>query len=446
MKTKIYFMLLVFASVLSITGCSDQSTITGTGFSSTSPPASSFDARYAIDWMDVAYRIIADQNPAPPPPSRFYSYCCVALYECVLPGMPNHVSLSGQLNEMPPMPIPEIGKAYDWPSVITGAMPVVMRGSIDTLYLPSVSLINSTYTAKYQERVNAVGQEIVERSVAYGELIGRKISEWASTDRFRETRTMRYVTPPRSQNPANWVPCNPGDSACEPYWGTLRTFVLRSPEDIPMPINVPFSTESNSLFYKEADEIRKAGEHLTVEQKQIANFWNDKIRTGTPSGHWISIINQVAPQLGLRLDRVIEVYTFTGIAIHDAFIYCWYNKYKYNLLRPETYIQDYIDPNWYPFILSPAFPEYPSGHSVLSGAVSEVLTSVLGTVSFTDRTHNYIGFPERHFNSFNDAANEAGFSRLYGGIHFRAAIERGLDIGRMLGRYIMARVHLQYAP
>ena len=445
MKIKTIFLLLVFASAVLLNSCSDQNTITGVN-NTISPPASSFDGHYAITWMDVAYRIIADQNPAPPPPSRFYSYCCVAIYQCVLHGMTMHYSLSGQLNAMPEMPIPDPYKIYDWPAVINGAMPIVMRGSIDTLYIPSVGLVNSTYNSIYQERVNAVGQEITDRSIAYGEAIGRKISEWASTDGFRETRTMHYVTPPRTQNPANWAPCNPGDSACEPYWGTLRPFVLRSPEDIPFQSNVPFSTESNSEFYKEAEELVEVSHHLTLEEKQIANYWNDKIRTGTPSGHWISIINQVAPQIGLRLDRLAEVYAMEGIAIHDAFIYCWYNKYKYNLLRPETYIQDYINPNWYPYILTPAFPEYPSGHSVLSGAVSEVLTNMLGNVSFTDRTHTYIGFSPRHFNSFNDAANEAGFSRLYGGIHFRAAIVRGLDIGRVVGRYIMGRVHLKYSP
>lgn len=444
MKTKIFKYCLIMVSAVLISSCSNDSTVTGSV--STSPEASTFSSSYATIWMDVAYRIIADQNPTPPPPTRFYSYCSVALYECVRPGMPMHISLSGQLNEMPAMPQIDMTKAYDWPSVIAGCMPIVMRGSIDTLYVPSVSLINLTYTQVYNERVTAVGQEIVDRSVAYGQSIGTKISEWASTDRFRETRHMTYVAPPRSQNPANWAPCNPGETAIEPYWGTLRPFVFSSPEDIPFQPNIPFSTASNSDFYRQAQELVDSSRHLSIEEKQIANFWNDKIRTGTPSGHWISIINQVAPQLGLNLARVAEVFAYAGIVIHDSFIFCWHYKYKYNLLRPQTYIQDYIDPNWYPYIITPAFPEYPSGHSTLSGGVSEVLTSMLGTVSFTDRTHNYIGYPERHFNSFNDAATEAGFSRLYGGIHYRAAIVRGLDVGRVIARYIMGRVHLTNTP
>lgn len=444
MKIKIYFLSIIVSFVIFLNSCSDQSVITGV--SSNSNQTSSFDASHAIDWMDVAYRIIADQNPNPPPPSRFYAYCCIAMYECVRHGMPMHLSLSGQLNQMPQMPLPEPNQQYDWPSVITGAMPIVMEGSIDTLYQPSLSLINSTYNEKYSERVNAVGQEIVDRSISYGESIGRKISGWAAADRFEETRNMTYVPPPRTLNPANWEPCNPGDSAIEPYWGTLRMFVFNSPEEIPMPPPVPFSSNSGSQFYNEAEEIKLARENLTIEQKQIANFWNDKQRTGTPSGHWISIINQVIPVLGLKLDRAVEAYAITAVAMADAFIYCWYYKYKFNLLRPETYIQDYMNPDWYPFLLSPAFPEYPSGHSVQSGSASEVLTKMFGTVSFTDRTHNYIGYPERHFNSFYEASNEAGFSRKYGGIHYKTAIEKGLSQGRLLGRYIMERMQLRYAP
>jgi hypothetical protein len=444
MKLKLYFLLFIFSSLFIFNSCSEQSVITGV--SNNPNQTSNFSADHAIVWMDVAYRIIADQDPNPPPPSRFYAYCCIAMYECVRPGMPMHLSLSGQLNQMPQMPLPEPNQQYDWPSVITGAMPVVMEGSIDTLFQPSISLINSTYDEQYIQRVNAVGQEIVDRSIAYGELIGQRISEWAAADRFEETRNMRYTAPPRTQNPANWEPCNPGDSAIEPYWGTLRMFVFNSPEDLPMLPPPPFSASTNSQFYAEAEEVRIAKENLTIEQKQIANFWNDKVRTGTPSGHWISIINQVIPILGLKLDKAVEVYALTAIAMADAFIYCWHYKYKFNLLRPETYIQDYMDPNWYPFLLTPAFPEYPSGHSVQSGAASEILTRMLGTVSFTDRTHNYIGYPERHFNSFYDASNEAGYSRKYGGIHYRTAIELGLSQGRLLGKYISERIRLRYTP
>lgn len=446
MKTKISVLLVILASVVFINSCSNDSTITSSSYSNQTL-ASSLSGSYASVWMDVAYRIIADQlRDSPPPPSRFYTYCCVALYECVLPGMPMHYSLSGQLNQMPPMPKPDPTKQYDLPSIISGAMPVVMAGTIDTLFVPSVNLINETYDQIHNERIQAVGQEVVDRSEAYGREIGHKIVEWSATDHFRETRTMTYNAPPRSLNPAYWTPMNPGDHPVEPYWGTLRMYALNSPEDITIPANVPFSTEPSSLFYTQANEVRNTKLNLTIEQKQIANFWNDKIRTGTPSGHWISIMNQTVQLLNLKLDKAVEMYALVGIAMGDAFIYCWYYKYKFNLLRPETYIHDYIDPNWHPYLLTPSFPEYPSGHSVTSGAASEVLTSLFGTVSFTDITHNGIGYAPRHFNSFNDAAHEAGFSRIFGGIHYRAAIEIGLDQGRQLGRNIMEKIHLKYTP
>lgn len=443
MKTKIFVLLVILASVVYFNSCSNDSTVTGLSNSNISE-ASTLSGNYASIWMDVAYRIIADQlRDSPPPPSRFYTYCCITLYECVLPGMPMHYSLSGQLNQMPVMPRPDPMKQYDLPSILAGAMPVVMAGTIDTLFIPSISLINQTHDQIHSERVQAAGQDVVDRSEALGVAIANKIVEWSSTDRFRETRTMTYNAPPRSLNPANWAPMNPGDHPVEPYWGTLRMFTLNSPEDITIPANVPFSTNPNSVFYTQANEVRNTRLNLTIEQKQIANFWNDKVRTGTPSGHWISIMNQMVHQLNLKLDKAAEMYALVGIVMSDAFIYCWYNKYKYNLLRPETYIHDYIDPNWHPFLLTPSFPEYPSGHSVTSGAASEVLTSLFGIVSFTDMTHSGIGYPPRHFNSFNDAAHEAGFSRIYGGIHYRAAIEIGLDQGRQLARHMLETIHLK---
>jgi len=118
---------------------------------------------------------------------------------------------------------------------------------------------------------------------------------------------------------------------------------------------------------------------------------------------------------------------------------CWRVKYEYDLLRPVTYIQRLIDPKWRPLLITPPFPEYPSGHSSQSGAAATVLNGFFGeNFAFTDRTHEKDGLPPRSFPSFWAAAEEAALSRLYGGIHFRAAIARGLDQGRCVGARVIA--------
>src|SRR4030095_13645120 len=244
-----------------------------------------------------------------------------------------------------------------------------------------------------------------------------------------------------SLNPANWEPINPGDQPNEPYWGTLRPFIVQNPEDFY--IDHPgFSTNPASQFYRDAAELVTVSHNLTLEQKKIAVFWNDKVRTGTPSGHWISIMSQIAIILNLKLDRVAEMYALMGPAMADGFIVCWNAKYHFNILRPQSYIRDYIDPNWNPYLITPSFPSYPSGHSTMSAACAEIMTHLFGNVQFTDYTHQVIGYLPRSFNTFNQAAEEAAFSRIYGGIHYRFDTELGLEAGHNLGRYILSHIHL----
>ena len=122
-----------------------------------------------------------------------------------------------------------------------------------------------------------------------------------------------------------------------------------------------------------------------------------------------------------------------GVALHDAFLCCWTWKYRYQLIRPVSYVRDHIDPDWNTLVNTPQFPEYTSGHSVGSGAAGLVLTSLLGTFGFTDATGLSRNLPARAFTSFDHAVEEAAVSRLYGGIHYPMGIEHGIEQGRGSG-------------
>ncbi|MGH2767146.1 MAG: vanadium-dependent haloperoxidase [Actinomycetota bacterium] len=183
--------------------------------------------------------------------------------------------------------------------------------------------------------------------------------------------------------------------------------------------HTPYSEDPSSAFFLEALEVFETVNHLTPEQDTIARFWSDDPgTTSTPPGHSVSMTTQVLREVGVGLDVAAEAYARVGLAVGDAFIACWNVKYRYNLLRPVTYIQRRIDPTWSSLLRTPPFPEYTSGHSIQSGAWAQVMTDLFGTMAFTDHTNDDRGFEPRSFSSFFEAAREAAISRLYGGHPF----------------------------
>jgi hypothetical protein len=161
----------------------------------------------------------------------------------------------------------------------------------------------------------------------------------------------------------------------------------------------------------------------------------------SPGGHWVHITAQVLEGQEATTLESADTFAKVCIAIADAFISCWDEKYRSSLTRPETFINKYIDPDWKPILQTPAFPEHTSGHSVASTSAATILTSLYGDeFSFIDSTEVPFGLPTRHFRSFYEASNEAALSRLYGGIHYRPAIDKGVEQGRNVGLYVISTV------
>jgi hypothetical protein len=246
--------------------------------------------------------------------------------------------------------------------------------------------------------------------------------------------------------PGAWKPTPPGfnTNPLQPCWGMIRPMILSSGEECPPPGHPQYSTHTASDFYASAVEVYNVGRSLTTEQKTIANYWADNPgATGTPPGHWIAIVSQSARNSGASLMVAAEAYARVGIAVHDAFIRCWAAKYFYNLQRPVTYINENIDAEWRPYIDTPPFPTYTSGHSTQSAA-ARALTQMFGITGFTDTTHSdhELSPPQepRSFDSFNEAAAEAAVSRLYGGIHFTFDNDDGLVSGHCIADKIRDRV------
>jgi hypothetical protein len=444
MKKSLQSGLISFAVLFLLISCNSENTISPPP-EINSVPATQLTSGMAVEWVKLSYEIVKFQDIPAPTCSRYYGYIGVTIYEAVHKGIPNHKSLAGQLNEMPQMPQPS-NEEYDWLSVMIGALNVVSRELLIDPHSYSLGLIDELYDRQIQERKDSVGNDITERSLSYGKQIGEAIVLWAGSDNFDAAHSLPYTAPPRTENPANWEPTAPGADFIEPYLGQNRTFSMPSSDYCFVPLGIQFDTVPGSFFYLDGMEVLEKSQTLTQDERNISLFWEDKTGTGQPPGHWMSITNNMVTRFNLNLAEAAKLYALMGASTRDAFISAWESKLRINLLRPKTYIRHYLgQPNWNEFINTPPWPDYTSGHSVGSGAASTILTYVLGdNIQFVDSTHeNQPGRRNRTFNSFYHAAEESAWSRLYGGIHFRRAIEHGVQQGRLVAQVVLGNIKFE---
>ncbi|MEZ4616755.1 MAG: FG-GAP-like repeat-containing protein [Caldilineaceae bacterium] len=405
------------------------------------------DALLATAWFDL-YLELVETTPGftPPVAARAIGYGGVTLYEALVPGLPGYQSLVGQLNGLTSLPTPQPELRYHWPTVANSAMANITRmlfTNTTTANKSAIALLELQLTERYRPLLDAA---TFNRSTQYGRAVAVAIYGWSVTDGGHEGELHNFPdghTPPVGSG--LWESTPPGYAAAlQPYWGNNRPMALRLDHGCVAVPPTPYSEDPNSAFYALAQEVYDTVRLLTPEQHIIARFWaDDPGTTPTPPGHSLSVTTQLLRQTDASLALAAETYARVGIALNDAFIGCWQTKYQYNRIRPITFIHRQIDPTWNDPdvtdpVITPPFPEYTSGHSVQSGAVAEVLTSLFGTVTFTDHTHTSRGLLPRTYRSFWAMANEAAISRLYGGIHYRDAIEEGLVQGQCIGQQVVA--------
>jgi len=389
---------------------------------------------------------------SPPVASRIYAYPSIAAYEVAIHGENTYQSLVGQLNELEALPQPEEGKTYCYPLASIHAFLTV-----GTEFIFSVDSITAFQDKIYGEfKALKMPKAVYEASIDYGNEMAQAIIAWAKKDKYNETRT--YPKFSVLDEPARWQPTPPDYmDGIEPHWREIRPFVIDSAQQFTPPPPTPYDLNEKSLFYQELIEVYTALDEDKEERLAIAKFWdcNPYVshHTGhvmfatkkiTPGGHWIGITKLACEKKQTNFMETLEAYTFTSIALADAFISCWDEKYRSNLIRPETVINRHLDEDWAPALQTPPFPEYTSGHSVISRAAAIALTSIFGeNFSFDDTTEEEYGLPMRSFTSFKNASEEAAVSRLYGGIHYRPAIDNGVKQGEEVGDFIVAHLKMK---
>jgi hypothetical protein len=272
----------------------------------------------------------------------------------------------------------------------------------------------------------------------------------ASTDNYKETRNYTQFTP--SADEGKWKTTSPDYApAIEPNWNKIRPFYLDSASQFTPERPTTFDVNEGSTFYSETAFVKNTVDSIDDNKKEIANFWDCNpnishhhghmmyfLQKISPGGHWIHIGLQALEQKNVPLIEAAYNMALLATSINDAFIACWDEKYRSNYIRPETVIKQEMDKNWEPILQTPPFPEYPSGHSVVSATSATILTKIYGApFAFTDSTEKAFGLPIRSFNSFREASDEAAISRLYGGIHFMPAIKNGVEMGNKVGDFIL---------
>jgi hypothetical protein len=406
--------------------------------------------------VDKVTDIMVHDIFSPPVASRIYVYPNIAAYEIMVKENNAYQSLAGQIHGLKPINITD-----------TANVNYKLAALIAHMDISKELIFSEEKMLSYSDSLYAVWKKQnhaeFEASKKYGLQVAETIKEWYDGDNYKQTRTMPKFTVD-TDDPSRWQPTPPAYmDGIEPHWNKIRTLVIDSASQFKPVPPPPFSMEESSAFYKELKEVYDISQKITAngddsEEVAIAQFWDCNpyvsVTRGhlmfatkkiTPGAHWIGICKIACKKTDADVAKTIFAYTKTAIAIADAFISCWDEKYRSNLIRPETLINEYIDEEWKPILQTPPFPEYTSGHSVVSGAASEALSSIFGdNFAFDDDTEIRYGLGIRSFSSFKKAADEAAISRMYGGIHYRAAVEIGVKQGRDLGNFINENLQMNH--
>ena len=453
--------------------------------------APSADPQLVAQWLRTSLSFVRSERLGPPVASRISAYSAIALYEGYAADARSSLrSLAGQLNGLPSLPAPTGGAVLDGATVAAEAERVVLDSLFRDGLASTKRTIDSLSAAQIAAREAAgVRGDARTRALAHGRLLGHAILAWAATDSFFATRgrpwapsgkreewtntadvsqfvpqvlsgqsdVVQFANPnvhedveratnkgtftnrPKPEGATTLPAFNPVKPT-EPYWGVLRPFVITTGTDCVPPPPPPYSEKPGTPFYRMAQEFYDSMKTLTPEKKQIALFWADNpVATGTPGFHWISVVNLMIARRHLSVDEALTVHALTAIAIADAFIAIWHEKYRTKVVRPVMFVQRVFDPKFQTVIPTPPFPEYTSGHSVQSGAAIDVLIAHLGdTIAYIDSTQVDIGQPPRPFASFSAARDEVAISRVYAGVHYVPAVTDGLKQGQCIAQKVNA--------
>ncbi len=395
--------------------------------------------------------IIVTDIFTPPVASRVYVYPLLAAYEAGKFSQANASSITGQLKGFDKMPTPEAGKEYDF---AVAAIKALCATAPKVVF--SVKDLANFETQTLEELKSRSSEEVFNRSIAFGQSVSDAVIKCLVMDNYKETRGMERFDVKNTLG--RWVPTPPDYAdGVEPHWAKMKPMLMDSASQCRAAVAAPYSEDKKSAFWKEVLEVHEISKNLTEERENIITFWDDnpfvsrhkghlmfQDKKMTPGGHWLAICQTFLKDRKVGFYESLKAYALTSLALYEAFIACWEEKYRSARVRPETVISAKIEKEWHPHLVTPPFPSYTSGHSTVSAAAAEVLTHLFGdNQAYTDETEKEYGLPVRSFKSFREAALEASISRVYAGIHYRSDCEKGNEQGVKVGKLVVGKLKFQ---
>ncbi|THH42099.1 phosphoesterase [Neolewinella litorea] len=412
------------------------------------------DSEVATSWAELSLDLTkGTPGNTPTYASRCLGYFGLTMYESVVPGDPDYRTLAGQLSGLPTLPSPDPGVEYHWPLSLSAGQATILRALYNHTSDANKARIDSleAAVADYYSR-EGVTEEVAARSGDFGRSVAKAIFHWSQSDGGHRAYLRNFEKDMVHPDfPGAWKPPLFAQSfshhPLHPRWGTNRPFVPANYQMDP-PDFIPYDTVPGSPYYEQFRRVYEKDLTLTEAEKEAALWWgDDPDETFTPPGHSYYLATEVLKSQNPSLMVCAETYARTGMAVADAFINCWKWKFAFFSERPNTFIPQFIDPEWESFWPDPPFPAFPSGHAIQAAAASTVLQDLYGNnVPVTDRAHEGrerdhirdVGFPVRQFERLSDIARETADSRFYGGIHTPQDNDQGLKKGAEIGQNINA--------
>ncbi|GAA4106439.1 hypothetical protein GCM10022393_00840 [Aquimarina addita] len=417
------------------------------------PEVSRSNSNLIIEWSDMLLELDRQATGMRPnATARALAYIHLATYETVVVNMNGYTSNSARLDGLT---INRAPRNIDPLIALNACYARVLDHFIYNVPENSSRAIRGLEVRKERELSSRLSRRLVQDSKRWGQYIASTIIDYSKTDIAAEEQIL--APQPTSYEPpvgaGFWTYSAAQERALFPYWSEVRTFVISPEETTSVPPVDQYSAAPESGYYQQMLEVYDVSTKAAAENNDdlwIAEFWSDDVEglMMSPPGRQISIASQIIDEYNLDLQESLVLLLKLGFSLNDAAVSTWDDKYKYMVMRPNVYIQEYINAdyqtNLFKFIYwpNPSFPGYPSGHSSFASAAAGLFIDLVGDATdFTDNSHKgtteFLGTP-RQFASFSEMAEENAFSRIPLGVHIRMDCTEGLRLGYEISNAVNA--------